>query len=125
MTSHAKELDKFYNEIKSHGNTEIFLDNACRVSAPLAARLLKQMGIGEDTSTPFKLFENACGVGVVTPLLQQLVKPSVLKSSSFLCGDFSEPVIEVARQRSEIEGWVNTEVRKIDGQVCAKSSKHP
>ncbi|AEO60937.1 methyltransferase-like protein [Thermothelomyces thermophilus ATCC 42464] len=116
MAARTKELHKFFNEIKSHGTTELFLDNARRVSAPLAARLLKQMGLGEHTSTPFKLFENACGVGVVAPLLQQLIKPDVLKSSSILCGDFSEQVVEVARQRNESEGWVNTEVRKIDGQ---------
>ncbi|KAL2164870.1 hypothetical protein VTH06DRAFT_166 [Thermothelomyces fergusii] len=116
MATRGKELHKFYSEFRSHGNTDMFLDNACRVSAPLAARLLKQMGLGEHTRTPFKLFENACGVGVVAPLLQQLIKPDVLKSSSLLCGDFSEQLVEVARQRSESEGWVNTEAKKVDGQ---------
>ncbi|KAL2138696.1 hypothetical protein VTI28DRAFT_6369 [Corynascus sepedonium] len=115
-TERTETLRKFFNTFKSNGLQGLFLDNARRVSEPLATKLLKQMGLNEDISTPFKVFENTCGVGVVAPILQQIIKPDVLKRSRILSGDSSDQMVEVTQKRSESEGWVNTEVRKVDAQ---------
>ncbi|KAK3985185.1 S-adenosyl-L-methionine-dependent methyltransferase [Cladorrhinum sp. PSN332] len=117
----AKELDKFFqniNKIPTVNNTweGVLLDNAQRVSTPLVMQMLNQMGINKNTTTPFRMFENACGAGVVAPVLQQMIKPEVLKQSSILCGDFSEPAVGLAKKRIESEGWINTEAQRIDGQ---------
>jgi protein-L-isoaspartate O-methyltransferase len=115
------EMHKFFNNFKALGGSafeEVLLENARRVSMPLATRMLSQMGLTEATETPFKVFENACGVGVIAPILQQIVKPDVLKQSSILCGDFSEQLIELAKKMIEKQGWENTEARQIDAQVC-------
>lgn len=117
----AAEMHNFFNNFKALGGSafeEILLENARRVSTPLATRMLNQMGLTKATETPFKVFENACGVGVVAPILHHTIRPEVLKQSSILCGDFSEQVIELAKKMIEGQGWENTEARRIDAQVC-------
>lgn len=117
----AAELHKFFNNFKLLGNNAlegIFFENARRVSTPLATIMLSQMGLTEATETPFKVFENACGVGVVAPILQHITKPDVLKKSSILCGDFSEQFTELAKRTvGKLEGWEKTEARRVDAQV--------
>lgn len=114
----AKE---FFRDIKTATGSEweaVLLQNARNVSTPLAKRMLSQMGLGPDTTTtPIKFFENACGIGVAAPLLQGIIKPDVLKQSTILCGDFSEPVVEMAKQRIQNEGWLSTEAEVVDAQV--------
>lgn len=116
----AAELHKFFNNFKLLGNNAlegIFFENARRVSTPLATIMLSQMGLTEATETPFKVFENACGVGVVAPILQHITKPDVLKKSSILCGDFSEQFTELAKRTvGKLEGWEKTEARRVDAQ---------
>ena len=117
----AIEMHNFFNNFKTLGGKafeKVLLENARQVSTPLATRMLAQMGLTESTETPFKVFENGCGVGVVAPILQHMVKPEVLKQSSILCGDFSEQLIELAKKMIEGQGWENTEARQIDAQVC-------
>jgi ubiquinone/menaquinone biosynthesis C-methylase UbiE len=119
------ELQKFFNNFKALGGgalEEVLFQNARRVSMPLATRMLDQMGLTEATETPFKVFENACGVGVVAPILHNITKPEVLKQSSILCGDFSEQVIGLAKQAIEKQGWENTEARQIDAQKTGLES---
>ncbi|KAK4171390.1 putative methylase [Triangularia setosa] len=121
----AKELSKLFetiNKAASSANVsweDVLLDNARRVSTPLVIQMLAQMGLdlyGNKPIAPFKLFENACGAGVVAPVLQKTLKPDVLAKSSILCGDFSTPCIGLIEKRIKEEGWVNTEVKRIDAQ---------
>ncbi|KAK4134466.1 S-adenosyl-L-methionine-dependent methyltransferase [Trichocladium antarcticum] len=95
---------------------KVLLGSAQHVSTPLAARLLGQMGLGRETGGAVRVFENACGVGVVAPLLQQTLAPEVLGQSRIVCGDFSEQVVGLVRGRAEREGWVNTEAERVDAQ---------
>lgn len=123
-TRTAKELHKLFNNFRTLGGSaleQVFLDNAQRVSGPLALAMVAQMGLTEHTTTPFTLLENACGVGVVAPILQQIVKPELLGESKIVCGDFSEQVVGLAKQRLEREKWVNTEVKQVDAQVSVLS----
>lgn len=113
-------LQKYFNNLEANAGSaweELLLSSASRVSMPLATRMLSQMGFDNETLTPFKILENACGVGVVAPILQQIIKPGILQQSSIVCGDFSEEVVGLAKKRIESEGWVNTEATKVDAQV--------
>ncbi|KAK4671539.1 hypothetical protein QC764_606750 [Podospora pseudoanserina] len=121
----AKELSKLFETIDKTASSatasweDVLLDNARRVSTPLVIQMLTQMGIdlyGTKSVAPFRLFENACGAGVVAPVLQRTIKPDVLAKSSILCGDFSTPCIGLIEKRIKEEGWVNTEVERIDAQ---------
>ncbi|KAK3307398.1 S-adenosyl-L-methionine-dependent methyltransferase [Chaetomium strumarium] len=117
--SRAAVLNNFFQNIKTIGGNaweDALLDNARRVSTPLAIVMLNQMGLGNDTNAPFKLLENACGVGVVAPVLQQIIKPEVLRKSSILCGDFSDQAIELVKNRITREVWLNTEATTVDAQ---------
>jgi hypothetical protein len=119
----AAELHKFFqNPNKTVGGNpgaweQALLKSARNVSTPLALRLVSQMGLGNETATPVRVFENACGVGVVAPILQQLLKPDVLGQSRIVCGDFSEQAVGLVKGRVEREGWVNTNAETVDAQV--------
>ncbi len=122
--SRASELDELYQtiyrDIKNAAGSaweKTLLDNARNVSTPLAIRMLAQMGLGKHTNTPFKLLENACGSGVVAPLLQHMIEPDILRQSSILCGDFSDQAVVLAKKGIETGGWVNTTATKVDAQV--------
>ncbi|KAK4188265.1 S-adenosyl-L-methionine-dependent methyltransferase [Podospora australis] len=118
--SRATELTKLYQNWHKIDAAapweEVLLDNANRVSAPLVMKMLAQMGLNKDTTTPFKMFENACGAGVVASSLQTTIQPQVLQKSSILCGDFSQQSMDLVKKRIEAEGWVNTTAEIIDGQ---------
>ncbi|KAK3311817.1 S-adenosyl-L-methionine-dependent methyltransferase [Apodospora peruviana] len=115
----ASELKRFFENAGSLIGAswqDVLMDNAQRVSGPLATRMLSQIGITQETTMPFRLFDNACGAGAVAQEVHRLVKPEVLQKSSILCGDFSDPSVELSRKRAEEEGWVNTNAEKIDAQ---------
>ncbi|OIW28761.1 S-adenosyl-L-methionine-dependent methyltransferase [Coniochaeta ligniaria NRRL 30616] len=89
-----------------------FLDT---VSAPLASKMLQQMGL-DKTTEPFKLLDNGAGLGVVAAEIQKMVNKQVLAKSSIISADFSESTVEFVRRRIEKEGWVNTDARVVDAQ---------
>lgn len=113
----VEELFRSTNTVTGNEWEAALLSTTRNISAPLAKKLLSQMGLAEDASNPIELFENACGVGVVAPLVQEMVKPTILKQSKILCGDTAEPMLELAKKRLQSEGWVNTEVKIVDAQV--------
>jgi ubiquinone/menaquinone biosynthesis C-methylase UbiE len=116
----AKELNKIFQNLSSAFGTsweDVLLHNAQRVSVPLVTQMLNQIGLNEGASKPFKLFDNACGAGVVASELQRRIKSEVLQQSSILCGDFSQPVIGLVQKRINEEGWTNTEANTVDAQV--------
>ncbi|RBA16132.1 hypothetical protein FPRO05_11982 [Fusarium proliferatum] len=73
-----------------------------------------QMGISEKTSMPVKFLDNACGSGVLTHAVQQALPKDILEKSTFLCADASDGMVSVAKKRLDTEGWVNTEIKKLD-----------
>ncbi|KKY31906.1 putative methyltransferase-like protein [Diaporthe ampelina] len=87
------------------------------ISAPLARRMLAQVGLGAGTTEPYRLLEQGCGMGVVAPLLHDTVPGEVRERSSVLCGDFSAPLVEAVKGRISKEGWVNCEAQVVDAQV--------
>src|SRR4051794_29461914 len=103
-----EELQKLFETAKTAmGNSwqESLLVNAQRVSAPLVIRMLKQIGLDENTTEPFCLVDNGCGAGVVAAELQRLIQPDAIKESSVLCGDLPETMVGLVKQRIENEGW--------------------
>ncbi|KAK3687430.1 S-adenosyl-L-methionine-dependent methyltransferase [Podospora appendiculata] len=112
----AEGLHKLFATSIGDPMKAMLLDNARRVCAPLASRMLTQIGLDSESATPFKLFDNACGPGVVAAELQRLVRPEVLQQSSILCGDFSDQLVGLVKERIVGEGWVNTEANQIDAQ---------
>lgn len=90
------------------------------VSAPLATKMLRQIGLDRASQPPFKLLDNGAGLGVVAAQVQTMVDKDVLGKSSVISADFSEAYVEFVRERIESEGWRNTEARVVDAQVGGK-----
>lgn len=86
-------------------------------SAPLARNMLHKIGLDETATTPFTLVDLGCGMGVVAPLLSEMVPPEVMGRSKVLCVDGSEALVESVRRRIVEEGWVGAEARVVDVQV--------
>lgn len=132
--SRERELLGFFKNISTFMPPAVLLENSRRVTEKLAAQMLDQIDLNKDTTTPFKLFDNACGIGATNFELYRRVQREVLKESKVLCGDFSEGAIDIAKKVAEVEGWTGeTEVRVVDAQVCSptpnplfanKKSKH-
>jgi hypothetical protein len=97
-------------------STPRMLEFVDTVSAPLATRMLQQIGL-DTMQKPFKLLDNGAGLGVVAAEVQKMVDKDVLAQSSVISADFSESTVELVRGRIEKEGWVNTEARVVDAQV--------
>ena len=96
---------------------DFLIETMRSISAPLAQKMLAQVGLGRVTTQPFRLFEQGCGLGVVAGVLHETVPQEVREKSSVLCGDFSPPLIEAVNGRFSKEGWVNCEAQVVDAQV--------
>lgn len=105
-------------EVTSRGDQQSLLEAVDAITAPLARNMLHKIGLDETTTTPFKLLEIGCGMGVLAPNLNQTVPKNVMEKSSVLCTDFSEALVTTVKRRIENEGWVNTDARVVDAQVC-------
>lgn len=117
-----KTLKELYNNMdKGHLEEQMLY-----VSQNMMPRLIKslppQMGISEKMSTPVSFFDNACGTGVLTHAVQKTLSKEVLDKSTFLCADASDVMVNIAKKRLGLEGWVNTEIKKLDATVSYPSS---
>ncbi|KAJ3524948.1 hypothetical protein NM208_g11850 [Fusarium decemcellulare] len=109
-----KTLSSIYNNA-DQGSMEDQMIYASRNLLPkLVEPLPLQMGISDKTSTPLALFDNAGGSGVFTHAVQQILPKDVLEKSTFLCADNAEGMVNLAKKRSGMEGWINTEVKRLD-----------
>ncbi len=84
-------------------------------AGPGTVKMLEASGLFTTTS-PFTIFDSACGSGLTAAMLNQAVDPEVLKESSILCGDVSEQMVSLVKNRIDDEGWVNTKAEVRDAQ---------
>ncbi|KAK8042203.1 hypothetical protein PG993_006726 [Apiospora rasikravindrae] len=102
-----------------------------RVMAIPGERLLVQAGLlppvdgdnaaardkQEGRDEPFVLFDNACGAGLITGLLQKQASPEVLRESRFVCADLNANLVDIVKWRAETDGWEGTvETAVVDAQ---------
>ncbi|KAJ0124482.1 Aklanonic acid methyltransferase DnrC [Diaporthe amygdali] len=102
---------------------DFLIETMRTISAPLARRMLAQVGLGAGTTEPYRLLEQGCGMGVVAPLLHETVPRGVQEKSSVVCGDFSGPLVEAVKGRMGREGWVNCEAKVVDAQESGLPSE--
>ncbi|KAM5345252.1 hypothetical protein ACJ41O_011114 [Fusarium nematophilum] len=109
-----KKLSELYRSADKGGMEDQMIYVSRRLMPKLIAPLIPQMGISEKTSAPLALFDSACGPGVFTAEVQKALAKDVLEKSTFLCADNADGMVNLAKRRVETEGWVNTEVQKLD-----------
>ncbi|KAI4272855.1 MAG: hypothetical protein L6R38_006493 [Xanthoria sp. 2 TBL-2021] len=90
--------------------------NAEVVTAPFGRSLIEKAGLLSPNLDNITILDNACGTGVVSSALHEMMPLSTKGRMKLTMGDFSEPMLKVARERCEAEGWVHTEGRIVDAQ---------
>ncbi|KAM0435913.1 hypothetical protein ACHAPT_002805 [Fusarium lateritium] len=109
-----KTLTELYNSPEKGIMEEQMLYVSRHMMPKLIEPLPRQMGITDKASTPVAFLDNACGSGVLTHAVQQILPKDVLEKSTFLCADNAEGMVNLSKKRVGLDGWVNTEVNKLD-----------
>ncbi|KAL4797062.1 S-adenosyl-L-methionine-dependent methyltransferase [Aspergillus venezuelensis] len=86
-----------------------------QLTSLFANPLITESGLATcSPAEPLTILENACGTGAVGSLIQKTLAEQGKKEWKLVSGDFSEAMVECARERAEEEKWVNSEVRIVD-----------
>ncbi|KPM46134.1 hypothetical protein AK830_g442 [Neonectria ditissima] len=99
----AKSLSKIFSDVDKPENEYLVASRG--VLRGLIAPLLSQMGLTETTTVPVDLLDGACGTGLLTQEVQDILPRDVLERSTILCGDNSEQMIAIVKRRIAAEGW--------------------
>jgi len=94
---------------KSYNGTE-------RVTGPPGARLIERAGLLKIKDEPLVILDNACGTGLITALLHDMLSPEVTKDMHVTCGDISPAMIAATSERIAEKGWKDVEAKIVDAQ---------
>ncbi|KAL8650430.1 MAG: hypothetical protein Q9226_005144, partial [Calogaya cf. arnoldii] len=111
-TNHSSWTNNFFN------NTEMGrrYKNAEVVTGPFGRDMIEKAGLLSSNLDNITVLDNACGTGVVSAALHKMMPVATKGRMKLTMGDFSEPMLNVAKERCEAEGWVHTEGRIVDAQ---------
>lgn len=91
-----------------------------KLTGVFVAPLVQHSGIlsipRDNNKQPLVVFDNACGLGVVSSYLNSTLPEDVKRNWTLTCGDVTELMVEYTKLRSEREGWVNAEAKVVDAQ---------
>ncbi|KAL8992036.1 MAG: hypothetical protein Q9169_007428 [Polycauliona sp. 2 TL-2023] len=90
--------------------------NAEVATGPFGRDLIEKAGLLAPNLDNITILDNACGTGVVSAALQEMLPAPTKGRMKLTMGDFSEPMLKVAKERSVTEGWAHTEGRIVDAQ---------
>ncbi|RYP63047.1 hypothetical protein DL771_009462 [Monosporascus sp. 5C6A] len=114
-----KELQKlfenFSNGLDDEGLAKFISDSELIMRSP-ARTLLVQMGLDKSVTAPFRLLDNACGIGPIAAELQDQVDAQVLAGSKVVCADFNANLVDILKRRVVMNGWSNIETAALDAQ---------
>ncbi|KAA8650620.1 hypothetical protein EYZ11_002749 [Aspergillus tanneri] len=86
------------------------------VTGPFAEALVDISGVAKFIQKPLAVFDNACGTGIVSKALHDMVDSQVQKDWQLTCGDFSNVMVEFTKKRIQNEEWPNAEAKVINAQ---------
>ncbi|OJZ91759.1 hypothetical protein ASPFODRAFT_201619 [Aspergillus luchuensis CBS 106.47] len=91
-----------------------------KLTGVFVAPLVQHSGLLSSASgtnkQPLVVFDNACGLGIVSSYLNSTLPEEVKRHWTLTCGDITELMVEYTKLRSEREGWVNAEAKVVDAQ---------
>lgn len=91
-----------------------------KLTGAFVAPLVQHSGLLSSASgtnkQPLVVFDNACGLGIVSSYLNSTLPEEVKRNWTLTCGDVTELMVEYTKLRSEREGWVNAEAKVVDAQ---------
>ncbi|KAL9619715.1 MAG: hypothetical protein Q9204_008276 [Flavoplaca sp. TL-2023a] len=120
--SATKSNESSFTETFFH-NTEIGqrYKNAEVATGPFGRHLIEKAGLLSQNLDNLTILDNACGTGVMSAALHEMLPMSTKSTMKLTMGDFSEPMLKVANDRCASQGWVHTEGRIVDAQVCNRT----
>lgn len=88
-----------------------------KLTGVFVAPLVQHSGIlSTPSNKPLAVFDNACGLGIVSSYLNSTLPEDVKRHWTLTCGDITELMVEYTKLRIEREGWVNAEAKVVDSQ---------
>ncbi|EPS28137.1 hypothetical protein PDE_03083 [Penicillium oxalicum 114-2] len=122
MAANTKGWEKIFKDdqfVKQYKTGE-------HITGRFARILLDQSGLLTNSSpdTSLIVFDNACGTGVVSSILQSELDDQVKRKMQLTCGDISPGMLEYAKARADEEGWQNAHFEIIDAQQSGLPSSH-
>ncbi|KAL9036922.1 MAG: hypothetical protein Q9180_004017 [Flavoplaca navasiana] len=85
-------------------------------TGPFGRHLIEKAGLLSPNLDNLTILDNACGTGVMSGALHEMLPVSTKSRMKLTMGDFSETMLKVANERCTTEGWVHTEGRIVDAQ---------
>ncbi|KDR72318.1 hypothetical protein GALMADRAFT_213330 [Galerina marginata CBS 339.88] len=123
-TAVAQGLSEFFSSKSAAKNYEI----AERATGPPARALLQQIGLspGSDwTDSEYRVLDNACGTGIVTATLYEMVKGKDMEGRFIVvCGDLSGPMVEYTKERTAQFEGLEVAARELNGEALDLPSSH-
>lgn len=102
------------------GDASIVYSAAERLTGPVATPLLEHAGLTRESTRPISVLDMACGTGVVSAHLHQVLKelgPEAQGKVHLTCADISESQVKYIRQRIADQGWKNTVAVQTNAEV--------
>lgn len=72
---------------------------------------------------PLVVLDNACGTGLVSEQLLDILDESAKRGMKLVCGDLSEGMVNYVKEKIEEKGWKNAEAKVVDAMVCISGTK--
>ncbi|KAJ5154735.1 uncharacterized protein N7500_010174 [Penicillium coprophilum] len=90
------------------------------ITRPFAEILVDQSKVVAESKAnpdqPLVIFDNACGTGVISSILNDKLDDIAKKTWKLTTGDISSGMIEYTKIRAQQEGWPNTETKIVDAE---------
>lgn len=67
---------------------------------------------------PLVILDNACGTGLISEQLLDMLGESAKEGMKLVCGDISEKMVNYVKEKIEEKGWKNAEAKVVDAMVC-------
>ncbi|RDH27315.1 S-adenosyl-L-methionine-dependent methyltransferase [Aspergillus welwitschiae] len=88
-----------------------------KLTGVFVAPLVQHSGIlSTPSNKPMAVFDNACGLGIVSSYLNSTLPEDIKRHWTLTCGDITKLMVEYTKLRIEREGWVNAEAKVVDAQ---------
>jgi ubiquinone/menaquinone biosynthesis C-methylase UbiE len=78
--------------------------------------LIELSGLLESKFRPLQVLDLACGTGVVSEKLHEVLADQPLASWELMCGDISTELTDHVKRKIVEEGWSNSSARVMDAQ---------
>jgi ubiquinone/menaquinone biosynthesis C-methylase UbiE len=89
----------------------------CVVTGPPARHMIRQAGLLQVERGPLVVLDNACGLGIVTSLLYEMLQEGAKDGLQITCGDISEGMVQGVQHQIDTDKLKGASAQVVDAQV--------